>query len=421
MNNTLNIELSPKQCEFIQNATHRWNGKIGATQCGKTYVDTLYVIPERILSRRDKPGLNVIFGVTQATIERNILEPLRDIWGDSLVSTISGRNTATILGEKVYCLGTEKVNQVSKIRGAKFKYVYIDELIDANEEVFNLIKSRMSLPYSVCDFTGNPSYPSHFVKEFIESKADVYCQNWTIYDNPFLDKEYVKQLEIEYEGTVYFDRYILGQWKMAEGSIYKKFAGNPLNYFIESKKISYEDIMEINIGIDFGGTTSGHSFVATGITYDYNELYGLASVKYMNSDYGSDGIDADKLSELAIDFIRGVHEKYGLVDYVYWDNENTVLGNSIKKSIEREFPTVKVRPCVKEKIVDRIEMTIKLIGSNRFRFTEDCDTLKLALQGAVYDKKAKKDTRLDDGTSDIDTMDAFEYSFTSRNMKRFIR
>ena len=30
------IELSPKQAEFIKNANKRWNGKIGATRCGKT-------------------------------------------------------------------------------------------------------------------------------------------------------------------------------------------------------------------------------------------------------------------------------------------------------------------------------------------------------------------------------------------------
>ena len=33
------LEFSLKQLEFIRNATHRWNGKIGATQCGKTYID----------------------------------------------------------------------------------------------------------------------------------------------------------------------------------------------------------------------------------------------------------------------------------------------------------------------------------------------------------------------------------------------
>ena len=41
------IELSKKQVEYINNANHRWNCKVGATQCGKTYVDTLFIIPNK--------------------------------------------------------------------------------------------------------------------------------------------------------------------------------------------------------------------------------------------------------------------------------------------------------------------------------------------------------------------------------------
>ena len=168
---TLEIQLSPRQCEFINKANHRWNGKIGATQCGKTFIDVAYVIPSRLLERKGKKGLNLILGVTKESIERNVLETLREIWGRELISEISSRNTAKIFGEKVYCIGAEKANQVSKLRGPKFKYVYWDEIIDSNEDVFQMIKSRMSLPYSVCDFTGNPSFPSHHIKKFIESKA----------------------------------------------------------------------------------------------------------------------------------------------------------------------------------------------------------------------------------------------------------
>ena len=99
-----NLELSPKQCEFIVNANHRWNGKIGATQCGKTFIDISYVIPARLLERKGKKGLNLILGVTKETIERNVLEPIREVWGDGLISEINNRNVATIFGEKVIAL-----------------------------------------------------------------------------------------------------------------------------------------------------------------------------------------------------------------------------------------------------------------------------------------------------------------------------
>jgi PBSX family phage terminase large subunit len=161
--------------------------------------------------------------VTKETIERNVLEPMREFWGAGLIGEINSRNIAKIFGERVYCLGAEKVSQVTKLRGAKFKYVYCDEIVEFHQEVFELLKSRLSLEYSVCDFTGNPSYPTHYIKNFIESGADIYCQNWTIYDNPFLPVNYVRNLEKEYAGTVYFDRYILGMWKKADGLIYPMF------------------------------------------------------------------------------------------------------------------------------------------------------------------------------------------------------
>lgn len=217
------IILSPKQIEYINNMNHRWGFKIGATQCGKTFIDVQYVIPHRIVAGSGKKGLNVILGVSKETIERNVLEPMRDIWGDRLVSPINSRNFATLFGEKVYCLGAEKITQVSKLRGAKFKYAYVDEIVDIHEQVFQLLKSRLSLPYSCCDASGNPSYPSHFIKEFIDSAedgVDIFCQSWTLYDNPFLDSSYVRAMEVEYQGTILFNRYVMGEWTQAEGLVY---------------------------------------------------------------------------------------------------------------------------------------------------------------------------------------------------------
>ena len=33
------MAFSPKQKEYFENATHRWNFKSGATRSGKTYMD----------------------------------------------------------------------------------------------------------------------------------------------------------------------------------------------------------------------------------------------------------------------------------------------------------------------------------------------------------------------------------------------
>ena len=112
---------TPKQAQFIREGNHRWNFKGGATRSGKTYMDFRIVIPSRIRERAGKEGLTVILGVTKATIERNVLEPMRTLYGDELVAYISSDNTVMLFGEKCYALGAEKLSQVSKLRGSSIK------------------------------------------------------------------------------------------------------------------------------------------------------------------------------------------------------------------------------------------------------------------------------------------------------------
>ena len=216
--------FSDKQNEFFDNCNHRWNFKTGATRSGKSYMD-YYLIPQRIRARIGLEGLSVIMGVSKATIERNILQPMRDIWGSEYIGNINNENKCYVFGEIVYCLGAEKVNQVSKLRGSSIKYCYGDEVADWNEEVFEMLKSRLDKPYSCFDGALNPQGPNHWLKEFLDSEDfDTYVQKYTIFDNPFLAPDFVKNLCKEYEGSVYYKRYILGEWALAEGLVYPMFS-----------------------------------------------------------------------------------------------------------------------------------------------------------------------------------------------------
>ena len=99
------MKLSRKQSEFVRCARRRWNFKGGATRSGKTFLDYRWTIPMRIRERAGKDGLVVILGVTKATVERNILEPMRCVYGEDLVGRIDGSNTVYLFGEKCYALG----------------------------------------------------------------------------------------------------------------------------------------------------------------------------------------------------------------------------------------------------------------------------------------------------------------------------
>jgi PBSX family phage terminase large subunit len=437
------MQLSKKQNEYIVNATHRWNFKSGAVRSGKSYVDTAFVIPFRIRERAGKPGLNVILGVSKSSIERNVLAPMREIYTDKLIGTINSQNIAMVCGEPVYCLGAEKVSQVAKIQGASIKYCYGDEVAKWNKEVFQMLKSRLDKPYSCFDGSCNPEHPTHWLKEFLDNdELDIYLQRYTIFDNPFLPKEFVEQLCKEYEGTIYYDRLIVGLWKRADGAIYKKFADNPdafrcevvdeLKDDPEVKQFRKEDITSIEIGLDFGGNQSGHSFVARGYTDDYRDVIALKSRRIMAKDENED-IDSNMLDKLFCEFAQEVIDQYSVIDKhgdyvrycnvegVYYDNAETVLGNSIRNAVEKKFPWISVRKARKAAINDRIRCTVRLMGAGRFFITKDCESLQTALSDAVWDKEVKdKDERLDDGSTDIDSLDAFEYTI-ERDMKYLIQ
>ena len=359
------MQLSKKQNEYIINATHRWNIKSGAVRSGKSYVDTAYIVPKRIRERAGKPGLNVIMGVSKESIERNVLQPMREIYTSDLIGNINNRNVARVCGEDVYCLGAEKVSQVAKIQGASIKYCYGDEIAKWNKEVFQMLKSRLDKPYSCFDGACNPEHPTHWLKEFIDNvELDIYLQKYTIFDNPFLNPGFVEDLCKEYEGTIYYDRLILGLWKRADGSIYKRFADNPeafrceivdnISQESEYKQFRKEDITSIEIGLDFGGNQSGHSFVARGYTDNYRDVIALKSRRITAKDEKED-IDSNRLNELFCEFIREVIEQYSVcvkrgdyvqycnVESVFWDNAETVLGNSIRNAVEKEFPWIAVK------------------------------------------------------------------------------
>lgn len=436
------MQLSSKQNEYIVNATHRWNIKSGAVRSGKSYVDTAFVIPFRIRERAGKAGLNVILGVSKESIERNVLQPMREIYTDKLIGTINNRNMARICGEDVYCLGAEKVSQVAKIQGSSIKYCYGDEIAKWNKEVFQMLKSRLDKPYSCFDGSCNPEHPTHWLKEFLDNEElDIYLQRYTIFDNPFLPEEFVQQLCKEYEGTIYYDRLIFGLWKRAEGAIYKRFADNPeafrccvmdeVDEDVDCRQFRKEDIVSIEIGLDFGGNQSGHSFVARGYTDDYRDVIALKSKRIKAQDENEE-IDSNRLDELFCEFVGEVIEEYAVVvrhgDYVeycnvesvFYDNAETVLGNSIRNAVGEKYPWISVKGAKKRAINDRIRCTVRLMGAGRFFITDGCASLETAFSDAVWDQDVKdRDERLDDGSTDIDSLDAFEYTI-ERDMKYLI-
>lgn len=212
---------SEKQKAVIRNANRRWNILYGATRSGKTVVSFSLAL----LHINEHLNDNILFtGKTLNTIERNVFEPMRERFGKRFIGEIVNKKEIMIFGKKCYVIGANDERAITKIQGMGIGYAYCDELTTYPENFFQMLKSRLDAPNACCDATCNPESPSHFVKQFIDKPGvDVYAEHFSIYDNPFLTPDFVQALETEYRGTIYFDKWILGNWVKAEGLVYPLF------------------------------------------------------------------------------------------------------------------------------------------------------------------------------------------------------
>jgi len=318
-----------------------------------------------------------------------------------------------------YIFGGKDERSQDLIQGITLAGLFCDEVALMPESFVNQATGRCSVEGSKFWFNCNPGNPLHFFNQNWIKKCrekNLIYIHFKMEDNPSLSKEMLERYKNTYFG-VFFQRYILGLWVAAEGVIYKLFAEKPEDYLMsyeDAKKLEYQ---VINIGVDFGGNGSGHSFTATGITPDYKEVIALASERHLDKD-----IDPEKLDKLFVEFVKMILNDFGYVDYIYCDSaEQTLIRGFRKALIKNDLGHLKVRNALKSAIIDRIRAMNRLLTQQRFYYTERCETLKNALSSALWDEKQKvEDIRLDDGSTDIDSLDSYEYSF-ERQISKLIK
>lgn len=394
------IVFSEKQKEvlhmFQKKKLARMTFLVGAVRSGKTWISLVLWGLWILTMPRD--GRYLMCGKTLETLRRNCLDILEELFGEENFSYSVSKKQAELFGRCIYLQGACDTRAESKIRGMTLQGAYCDEVTLYPEEFFKMLLSRLSMENAILLATTNPENPSHWLKKrYLDRKGELDLQEvcFVLDDNPFLPEEYKKQLKKEYT-DIFYERYVLGKWVAAEGAIYRQFANNVEDYLVEKPDYDF-----IQVGIDFGGNQSAFAFVACGLKNDFSKLTCLCSERHPAS-----GIDPDRLYTLLEEFLQRVQSEYGFIDIIYADSAEQTLINGM-----RSRTSVAVRNSVKNPILDRIRCMTGLVSENRFFYTKDCESLVKALSEAMYALDKQKDERLDNGSSDIDTLDAFEYSW----------
>ena len=214
--------LTRRQMEVWPQVTRnpaRWNVHVGAVQSGKTYLN--YIVKAHRM-RKLPPGRCMLIGKTQDSYARNVLDPMRDMFGEELVGRVSGRQTVRLFGRECQIFGANDERAINALMGFNAVYLDGDEFVLWPENFFRHAQTRLSRPGACADLTCNPASPRHWAKAWIDSAENLRYFEYRLDDNTFLDPAYVADVKASCKG-VWYDRLVLGKWCIAEGAVYDMF------------------------------------------------------------------------------------------------------------------------------------------------------------------------------------------------------
>lgn len=392
------MPLTEKQKEYLRHCDRRWNVKIGATGSGKSFVDMAVTIPKRIIMARGE-GLLVLLGNTKGTLERNILDPMREMWGPDLVGNISSDNTVRLFGKKVYALGADNKKHMARIQGATFEYVYGDEVTTWSEEVFQMLKSRLRCRHSHFDGTCNPDSPLHWFKQFLDSDVDIYQQKYVI-DDGVLPEDVVTNLKMEYAGTVYYDRYILGNWAIANGLVYPFFAADPDRYIYSGQTDGMMGTFYVSI--DYGT----HNPCSMGLwCVGHDRAIRIGESYYNSRKELRQRTDEEHYAELE----RLTEGRY--IRYVVVDPSAASFIETIRR--HGKYQVV----AADNDVLDGIRTTASLLNAGKVLIGSSCKAAIDEFRAYCWDDKAKEDKVVKENDHAMDDIRYFVYTILAREYR----
>lgn len=415
-------KFSTKHKEYIRAALkNRMCVAEGAIRSGKT-IDHCIIAAAYLEQTPDK--YHLASGSTIGNAKLNIgvcngfgLEALfrgRCRWGKYRDNEALFVQTQT--GEKIVIfVGGAKADAYKRILGNSYGLwiaTEINEHYDSTDSRISFVKVASGRqiaaqrPFTLWDLNPcNPKariYEDYIDKYRRDGLAGGYLyQHFTIRDNATITPERIAEIESRYDpDTVWYRRDILGERAVAEGLVYQLFADQPGRFTLDELP---GKVSRAVIGVDFGGGTSAHAFTCVGfignrviVLDDYRETEALNPVK---------------LQQDFVDFVRRCQMRW-LVTDAWCDSAEQTLINGLRGAAAQAHLPINIGNALKKPINDRIRALCILMGSNRFSIYQGCRNTIDALKTAVWDnKETTQDVRLDNGSTNIDNLDALEYAY----------
>lgn len=199
----------------------------GAVRSGKTSIMSLSFVLWMMA------GFNrcsfAFCGKSVGAVERNIIQPLLSVrylqQQFHLAYNRSGHVLTVRRGDKenrIYLFGGKDESSYMLIQGITLAGVLLDEVALMPRSFVEQALARCSVTGAKYWFNCNPENPLHWFRQEWILKAEkrrALHLHFLMDDNPSLDDKTRERYRNLYAG-VFYERYILGRWVMAEGLIY---------------------------------------------------------------------------------------------------------------------------------------------------------------------------------------------------------
>lgn len=361
-------------------------------------------------------------GKTISSLRRNVIKTLKrqllslgyqvvDKRSENLLEiTIDGKTNY------FYLFGGKDEASQDLIQGITLAGVYFDEVALMPQSFVSQAEARCSVEGAKYWYNCNPRNPTHyFYTEYIENKRykekNLLYLHFLMDDNLTLSEKVKEKYKRMFEG-VFYQRNILGMWVTAEGKIYKSFGKDNIidvNQWYERDAAGrYINALRNKvtlavIGVDFGGSSSSTAFTLSLYTASFRETI-VAKERRIEKE-----ISPADLNRMFVDFVKECRSEYPMCNTAYCDSAEQVLIRGLKNACRDEKIPIAIKNAKKGEIIDRIRFGTAMFSQHRFFILSNCTETIDAYTNAVWDEK-HQDVRLDDGSTNIDSIDATEYS-----------
>lgn len=320
----------------------------------------------------------ILAAKSMGTLKRNVLGPMFKILKALKIPYryIRGEDPHVLIGtNRYYLFGANNESSQDAVQGLTAAGTLIDEIALLPENFVEQAMARCSVDGAKFFGTCNPDGgPTHWFKEKYIDKADekrIVYLHFTMDDNLTLSEKVKERYRRMFTG-LWFKRYILGLWVMAEGAIYDMF--DETTHVVDSLPDG-RPIRAYLLGGDYG-TSSPTCFLL--IAEVDGALYVIDEYWYSAKEKGRQKTDLDYSKDLQA-FIGK------RAPLVYIDPEAASFITQIRRD---NVPNIKT---VDKSVLDGIR-TVGSAFSNKklFILRGKAPNLLREMSGYVWDPKAQK-------------------------------